>query len=192
MAATPALAPLEIEARTTRRVWTRIIPFVFVLFVIYYVDRVNIGFAALTMNKELAITSQQYGFIATASGLSAIGRTTWHLSSREGADCVIVSSACWPRNCPNTPSWREISPINRHSKMDRAKWPERGLGGFLHALENTQNPIDVAGPSEPSPHAPDSCRTKFFLEFWIRGCTPDLAGQVLRIQGAEVESRFTA
>lgn len=64
MAATPALAPTEMEARTTRKVWTRIIPFVLLLFVINYIDRVNIGFAALTMNKELAITSQQYGFIA--------------------------------------------------------------------------------------------------------------------------------
>lgn len=64
MAATPALSPTEIEANTTRKVWARIIPFVLVLFVINYIDRVNIGFAALTMNKELAITSQQYGFIA--------------------------------------------------------------------------------------------------------------------------------
>ena len=64
MAATPSLAALEIEARTTRKVRMRIIPFVLVLLVINYVDRVNIGFAALTMNKELAITSQQYGFIA--------------------------------------------------------------------------------------------------------------------------------
>src|SRR5215831_16174668 len=64
MAATPSLAALEIEARTTRKVRMRIIPFVLVLLVINYVDRVNIGFAALNMNKELAITSQQYGFIA--------------------------------------------------------------------------------------------------------------------------------
>jgi len=64
MAATLALAPFEIEARTTRKVQTRIIPFVFALFVINHIDRANIGFAALTMNKELAITSQQYGFIA--------------------------------------------------------------------------------------------------------------------------------
>src|SRR5215470_1106139 len=64
MAPTPALTSTEIEAKTTRKVWARIIPFVLVLFVINYVDRNNIGFAALTMNKELAITSQQYGFIA--------------------------------------------------------------------------------------------------------------------------------
>jgi len=53
-----------IEARTIRKLRSRIIPFVFVLFVIAIVDRVNIGLAALTMNKELAISSQQYGFLA--------------------------------------------------------------------------------------------------------------------------------
>jgi MFS transporter, ACS family, tartrate transporter len=43
---------------------THIIPFVFVLFVIAFVDRINIGFAALTMNRDFAVSSQQYGFIA--------------------------------------------------------------------------------------------------------------------------------
>jgi MFS transporter, ACS family, tartrate transporter len=64
MSASPSPAPTTIEATTIRKLRTHIIPFVFVLFVINYVDRINIGFAALTMNKELAITSQQYGFIA--------------------------------------------------------------------------------------------------------------------------------
>jgi MFS transporter, ACS family, tartrate transporter len=60
----PVVAPAAIEARTIRKLRRRIIPFVFVLFVIAFVDRINIGFAALTMNKELAVTSQQYGFLA--------------------------------------------------------------------------------------------------------------------------------
>ena len=29
-----------------------------------FIDRINLGFAALTMNHELAITSQQFGFAA--------------------------------------------------------------------------------------------------------------------------------
>jgi ACS family tartrate transporter-like MFS transporter len=62
--AAPASAALEIEARTLRKLQMRIIPFVFALLVIALVDRVNIGFAALTMNKELAVSSQQYGFLA--------------------------------------------------------------------------------------------------------------------------------
>jgi sugar phosphate permease len=32
--------------------------------VIAFVDRINVGFAALTMDKELAISSQQFGFVA--------------------------------------------------------------------------------------------------------------------------------
>jgi ACS family tartrate transporter-like MFS transporter len=53
----------SIEVKTIRKTRIRILPFVFLLFVIALLDRVNIGFAALTMNKELAITSQQYGLI---------------------------------------------------------------------------------------------------------------------------------
>ena len=64
MAPAPSLAPDAIEISVIRKLRTRIIPFVFVLFVIAFIDRINIGFAALTMNKELAVTSQQYGFVA--------------------------------------------------------------------------------------------------------------------------------
>jgi len=52
-----------IEARTMWKVRIRILPFVFLLFIVALLDRFNIGFAALTMNKELAITSQQYGLV---------------------------------------------------------------------------------------------------------------------------------
>lgn len=64
MVTSPVVAPAAIEAKTIRKVRSRIIPFVFILFVIAYIDRINIGFAALTMNKELAVNSQQYGFLA--------------------------------------------------------------------------------------------------------------------------------
>ena len=57
--------PLDsIESRTIRKLQIRIIPFLFLLYVVAYLDRINIGFAALTMNQELAITSQQFGFLA--------------------------------------------------------------------------------------------------------------------------------
>src|SRR6266702_5191803 len=64
MATSTALATADIEAPTLRKVRMRIIPFVFILMVIAFLDRINIGFAALTMNKELAITSQQFGFLS--------------------------------------------------------------------------------------------------------------------------------
>jgi len=52
------------EKRTIRKIEIRLLPFLFILYIISFVDRINIGFAALTMNKELAITSQQFGFAA--------------------------------------------------------------------------------------------------------------------------------
>jgi len=57
-----AVAPFEIK--TIHKLRMRIIPFVFVLYIISFLDRINIGFAALTMNKELAITSKQFGLVA--------------------------------------------------------------------------------------------------------------------------------
>src|SRR4029077_11530702 len=54
---------MSIEARTIQKVRIRILPYIFLLFVVCFLDRINIGFAALTMNKELAITGQQYGLL---------------------------------------------------------------------------------------------------------------------------------
>jgi MFS transporter, ACS family, tartrate transporter len=54
----------SVEARTIRKVRIRIIPFIFLFYIVAYLDRTNIGFAALTMNKELGITSQQFGLLA--------------------------------------------------------------------------------------------------------------------------------
>ena len=52
------------EGATIRKVRIRLLPLLFVLFVLAFIDRINLGFAALTMNRELAITSQQFGFAA--------------------------------------------------------------------------------------------------------------------------------
>jgi MFS family permease len=59
--------PIEaarIEASTIRKLRIRLLPFLFALYVVAFIDRINLGFAALTMNRELAITSQQFGFAA--------------------------------------------------------------------------------------------------------------------------------
>ncbi|CAB3394410.1 MULTISPECIES: MFS transporter [Kyrpidia] len=57
-------ATLSIEQRTSNKVRIRILPFMFVLYIISFLDRVNLGYAALDMNKALAITSEQFGLIA--------------------------------------------------------------------------------------------------------------------------------
>ena len=58
-----AVPSTSIGTNTIQKMRLRIIPFVFLLYVIAQLDRNNIGIAALTMNQELAITSQQYGLI---------------------------------------------------------------------------------------------------------------------------------
>ena len=52
---------MDIEARTMRRVTARLVPFLIVCYFVAFLDRVNVGFAALTMNKDLGITSTVYG-----------------------------------------------------------------------------------------------------------------------------------
>lgn len=64
MANEAGTAALPDEEKIIHKLRMRIIPFVFVLYVISFLDRINIGFAALTMNKELAITSKQFGLVA--------------------------------------------------------------------------------------------------------------------------------
>src|SRR6202521_3656833 len=56
----------SIERRTMKKVYLRLLPFCFVLHVICYLDRANIGFAALTMNKDLGLSSYIYGLGAGA------------------------------------------------------------------------------------------------------------------------------
>jgi MFS transporter, ACS family, tartrate transporter len=51
----------QIFARCARR----LIPFIAVLYVLNYIDRVNVGFAALTMNKDLGFSPSVFGFGAS-------------------------------------------------------------------------------------------------------------------------------
>jgi ACS family tartrate transporter-like MFS transporter len=50
-----------IEQRTMRKVYWRILPFTGILYFICYLDRVNVGFAALTMRGDLGLTQAQFG-----------------------------------------------------------------------------------------------------------------------------------
>jgi MFS transporter, ACS family, tartrate transporter len=59
----PTIASISTGTKTIQKLRFRILPYLFLLYVISYLDRINIGFAALTMNKDLAITSQQFGLL---------------------------------------------------------------------------------------------------------------------------------
>lgn len=51
-----------LEEATIRRVTWRLIPFLLVLYVVAWLDRVNISFAALQMNEDLNFSASVYGF----------------------------------------------------------------------------------------------------------------------------------
>jgi ACS family tartrate transporter-like MFS transporter len=73
-----AIAAIQLETRTIHKLRARIIPFIFLLYVVAFLDRGNIGFAALTMNEALAITSRQFGLLA---GIFFIGYFIFEIPS---------------------------------------------------------------------------------------------------------------
>jgi ACS family tartrate transporter-like MFS transporter len=56
----------DIERTTIRKVYLRLLPLLFVCYFICYLDRINVGFAALTMNKDLGFSATVFAFGATA------------------------------------------------------------------------------------------------------------------------------
>jgi MFS transporter, ACS family, tartrate transporter len=55
-----------LERATLRKVYFRLVPFCFLLYILCYVDRINVSFAALTMNHDLGLSAYTYGLAAGA------------------------------------------------------------------------------------------------------------------------------
>lgn len=60
------------------RVVRNLLPLLFVLYVVNQLDRVNVAFAALTMNKDLGLTAEMYGF---GAGIFFIGYFVFEVPS---------------------------------------------------------------------------------------------------------------
>nr|WP_321921649.1 MFS transporter [Paraburkholderia guartelaensis] len=60
----------DTEAIVTRKLMWRIIPFVMLLYFVSFLDRVNVGFAAMTMNKAIGLSPTAFGL---GGGLFFIG-----------------------------------------------------------------------------------------------------------------------
>src|SRR5215213_34072 len=52
----------ELAARTRRRIFLRIAPYLTLLYIIAYLDRVNVGYAALEMKSALGFSDRVLGF----------------------------------------------------------------------------------------------------------------------------------
>src|SRR6201995_16288 len=55
-----------IEQVTMRRVYLRLLPLAMVVYFFFYLDRINISFAALQMNASIGLTAAAYGLSSTA------------------------------------------------------------------------------------------------------------------------------
>jgi ACS family tartrate transporter-like MFS transporter len=66
------------ESRVIGQVTRRLVPFIFLAYVVAYLDRVNIGFAATDMQKDLGIGDAAYGF---GAGLFFLGYFLFEIPS---------------------------------------------------------------------------------------------------------------
>ena len=68
----------SLEHSTTRAVTRRLVPFLFLLYVVCFLDRVNVGFAALQMNRDLGLSAAAYGL---GAGILFIGYALFEIPS---------------------------------------------------------------------------------------------------------------
>jgi MFS transporter, ACS family, tartrate transporter len=71
-------ASVQISTVTLRKVTWRLIPFLFILYVIAWLDRVNVGFAGLQMNADLGFSSTVFGL---GSGIFFLGYCLFEIPS---------------------------------------------------------------------------------------------------------------
>ena len=67
-----------LEERAIRKITWRLIPFLMLLYFVAFLDRINVGFAALTMNRDIGLTSQMFGL---GSGIFFIGYFVFEVPS---------------------------------------------------------------------------------------------------------------
>jgi sugar phosphate permease len=60
--ASPSATPDAMSPDIVRRVSWRLMPFLLLCYFISFLDRINVSFAALQMNKDLGLSAAQYGF----------------------------------------------------------------------------------------------------------------------------------
>lgn len=68
----------SLEASAQGKARRRLIPFLFLLYVVAYLDRVNIGFAALQMNADLGLSAAAFGL---GAGIFFVGYTLFEIPS---------------------------------------------------------------------------------------------------------------
>jgi MFS transporter, ACS family, tartrate transporter len=68
----------ELESSTVRKLFLHLLPFLFLLYIVAYLDRINVSFAALQMRGQLHLTDRMYG---RAAGMFFAGYFFFQLPS---------------------------------------------------------------------------------------------------------------
>ena len=68
----------DVATVTLRKITLRLIPFLFILYIVAWLDRVNVGFAGLQMNADLGFSSAAFGF---GSGVFFLGYCLFEVPS---------------------------------------------------------------------------------------------------------------
>lgn len=67
-----------VESQIMRKLFLRLVPLLTLLYIISYIDRVNVSFAALTMNKQIGLSAYAYGL---GAGIFFIGYCAFEIPS---------------------------------------------------------------------------------------------------------------
>lgn len=70
--------PSDVASVTLRKITLRLIPFLFLLYIVAWLDRVNVGFVGLQMNSDLGFSSAAFGF---GSGVFFLGYCLFEVPS---------------------------------------------------------------------------------------------------------------
>jgi MFS transporter, ACS family, tartrate transporter len=57
----PSLTGIDLGAQVVAKLTRRLLPFLFLLYIVAYLDRINVGFAALQMKGQLGFSDEVYG-----------------------------------------------------------------------------------------------------------------------------------
>jgi MFS transporter, ACS family, tartrate transporter len=70
--------PLERQHQTMSKVSWRLLPLIVVSYLVAYIDRSNVSFAALTMNPDLGLSAYMYGW---GAGIFFLGYAVFEVPS---------------------------------------------------------------------------------------------------------------
>ena len=156
-----------------RKVYLRLLPFAVLTYFFCYLDRINVGFAALTMNKDLGLDPAMYGMAAGAFFWGYVlvrGAEQHHPGKGRGA---AVDRAHHGHLGPHFRARRRFAPA------PRASWrcascsvsPRPGCSPASCCFSPTGSRTSTAPGSIPA--SPWRCRSRWR---WARRCRPRCSG----------------